>query len=197
MRAVPLDMAPRCRVYSAYAMPRRTAPAAPPSNAPPLRTTALCRVAGVTRGQLRVYEREGLLDAPPRSASGYRAWPDDTPARLLAIRQLKEVGFTLREIAMLLAERDLGAITPARLKRMAREQLVEIDARIARLQVVREYVAAVAGGDVGVLDDPECRFLVRFLAVDAGPVVAPRPVERTAEARTGAVRRRTSQPERA
>jgi DNA-binding transcriptional MerR regulator len=161
-------------------MPRRTAPAAPPSNAPPLRTTALCRVAGVTRGQLRVYEREGLLDA-----------------RLLAIRQLKEVGFTLREIALLLAERDLGAITPARLKRMAREQLVEIDARIARLQVVREYVAAVAGGDVGVLDDPECRFLVRFLAVDAGPVVAPRPVERTAEARTGAVRRRTSQPERA
>ena len=197
MRAVPLDMAPRCRVYSALAMPRRTASAALPSNAPPLRTTALCRVAGVTRGQLRVYEREGLLDAPPRSASGYRAWPDDTPARLLAIRQLKEVGFTLREIALLLAERDLGAITPARLKRMAREQLVEIDARIARLQVVREYVAAVAGGDVGVLDDPECRFLVRFLAVDAGPVVAPRPVERTAEARTGAVRRRTSQPERA
>ena len=176
MRAVPLDMAPRCRVYSAYAMPRRTAPAAPPSNAPPLRTTALCRVAGVTRGQLRVYEREGLLDAPPRSASGYRAWPDDTPARLLAIRQLKEVGFTLREIALLLAERDLGAITPARLKRMAREQLVEIDARIARLQVVREYVAAVAGGDVGVLDDPECRFLVRFLAVDAAaPGAAPLP----------------------
>jgi MerR family copper efflux transcriptional regulator len=178
-------------------MPRRTAPAAPPPDTPPLRTTALCRVAGVTRGQLRVYEREGLLDAPPRSASGYRAWPDDTPARLLAIRQLKEVGFTLREIALLLAERDLGGITPARLKRMAREQLVEIDARIARLQVVREYVAAVAAGDVGVLDDPECRFLVRFLAVDAGPAVPTRPVERPAAARTGAVRRRTSQPERA
>ena len=172
MRAVPLDMAPRCRVYSAYAMPRRTAPAAPPSNAPPLRTTALCRVAGVTRGQLRVYEREGLLDAPPRSASGYRAWPDDTPARLLAIRQLKEVGFTLREIALLLAERDVGRISPARVRKLAREQLGVIDQRIARLQVVREYAAAVAEGDLSVLDDPACGFLLHFLSAGAGPAAA-------------------------
>jgi DNA-binding transcriptional MerR regulator len=133
----------------------------------PLRTTALCRVAGVTRGQLRLYERDGLLEAPARTAAGYRTWPADTPSRLAAIRQLKEVGFTLHEIALLLAESDLGTMTTAQLQRLAREQLVAIDARIARLQVVREYVDAVAQGDHSVLDDPECAFLVRFLAADA------------------------------
>ena len=158
----------------------RPAPASDLSSRPDrvtaLHTTALCRIAGVTRGQLRLYERDGLLEAPARTAAGYRTWPADTPARLAAIRQLKEVGFTLREIALLLAERDLGTMTASQLARLAREQLVAIDARIARLQVVREYVDAVARGDRSVLDDPDCAFLVRFLAADAGaaPADAPR-----------------------
>jgi MerR family copper efflux transcriptional regulator len=160
-------------------MPASRTPAAAPAAPASLTLSALCRSAGVTRGQLRVYEREGLLEAPPRTASGYRVWPADTPGRLLAIRQLKEVGFTLREIAMLLAERDVGAMSPARLKRLAREQVVAIDARIARLQVVREYVAAVAVGDRSVLDDPECSFLVSFLAAGSDP-----PMPRTPSAAT-------------
>ena len=67
-------------------------------------------------------------------------------------------------------------MAPAQLARLAREQLVAIDARIARLQVVREYVDAVARGDRSVLDDPDCAFLVRFLAADpaASPAAAPR-----------------------
>jgi MerR family copper efflux transcriptional regulator len=139
----------------------------------PLTTTALCQHAGVTRGMLRTYEREGLLEPPPRSAAGYRLYAADTPARLTAIRQLKEVGFTLREIALLLAERDAGDIGPARLRRLAREQVAQIDQRIARLQVVREYVAAVAAGDTAVLDDPGCDFLLKFLgATPAKAVVA-------------------------
>ncbi|MFN7549653.1 MAG: MerR family DNA-binding transcriptional regulator [Pseudomonadota bacterium] len=108
-----------------------------------LHTTALCRSAGVTRGQLRICEREGLLEPPPRTAGGYRAWPPGTTARLA---------------------------------RLAREQLVAIDARIARLQVVREYVAAGARGDRSRGDDPDSSFLGRFLAGDAAaPGAAPPP----------------------
>jgi MerR family copper efflux transcriptional regulator len=130
----------------------------------PLTTGALCRQAGVTRGTLRVYERAGLLPEPQRTPAGYRHYAPDTVVRLTAIRQLKEIGFTLREIALLLAESDLGRITPARLRKLAREQAIEIDRRIARLQVVREYVAAVAAGDRSALDDPACDFLLKFLA---------------------------------
>ena len=123
----------------------------------------LCRMAGVSRGTLRVYEREGLLGPPPRTASGYRQYPADAVQRLQAVRQLKAVGFTLREIAWLMAERDMGSLSKAQIRRLAREQVTAIDQRIAQLQVVREMVAAVAAGNTALLDDPDCDFLLRFL----------------------------------
>lgn len=136
------------------------------SPTPPALTTArLCAAADVTRGMLRLYEREGLLAPPQRSAAGYRHYPGDAVARLQAIRYLKEVGFTLREITLLLSERDHGEIDAQRLREMARAQLAQIDQRIARLQVVRSYVAEVAAGQAVGLDDPECQFLLDFLAI--------------------------------
>lgn len=132
-----------------------------------LTSGALCAVAGVTRGQLRVYEREGLLPAPRRTAGGYRDYPPDTVARLQAIRQLKEIGFSLAEIALLLAEGDAGHVDAGRMQALAAAQLVAIDRRIANLEVVRRFVAAVAGGDMTALNDPECGFLVQFLASGA------------------------------
>jgi MerR family copper efflux transcriptional regulator len=130
----------------------------------PLTTRAVCLAAGATRGMLRLYERDRLIEAPQRSAAGYRHYPPDTVARLLAIRALKEIGFSLREIALLLAERDHGALDPTRLRAMARDQVAAIDARIARLQLVRRYLKTVAEGDVQLIDDPECSFLADFLA---------------------------------
>lgn len=151
---------------------------ATPSKAPPaLSSGELCRQAAVGRGTLRVYEREGLLGPPPRSASGYRQYPADAVQRLQAIRQLKAVGFTLREIAWLMSERDQGSISPARLRRLAREQEGLIDQRIAQLQVVREMADAVARGQTALLDDPDCDFLLRFLAAGSPAAAAP-PVRR-------------------
>jgi MerR family copper efflux transcriptional regulator len=137
------------------------------SSSPPgaaLSSGELCRIAGVTRGTLRVYEREGLLGLPPRGANGYRRFPSDAVQRLQAIRQLKAVGFSLREIGWLLAERDDGGLSPAQMRQLAREQVTAIDQRIAQLQVVREMAAAVAAGHTELMDDPECGFLLRFLA---------------------------------
>lgn len=124
----------------------------------------LCRIAGVPRSTLRVYERQGLLGPAPRGPNGYRRFPTDAAQRLLAIRQLKAVGFSLREIGWLMAERDDGSLSPAQLRRLARAQVTAIDQRIAQLQVVREVAAAVAAGNTGLMDDPECGFLLRFLA---------------------------------
>jgi hypothetical protein len=47
---------------------------------------------------------------------------------------------------------------------LAAEQLRAIDQRIANLKVVRRFVTAVAAGDMTALNDPECSFLVQFLA---------------------------------
>ncbi len=139
-------------------------PAALFPRAVPLTSGAVCSAAQVTRGQLRVYEREGLIPPPRRTEGGFRDYPADTVARLQAIRQLKEIGFTLAEIGLLLAEGDAGALDEARMQALAAEQLRAIDQRIANLKVVRRFVAAVAAGDMTALNDPECSFLVQFLA---------------------------------
>lgn len=111
-----------------------------------------------------MYEREGLIPPPRRTAGGYRDYPRDTVARLRAIRQLKEIGFSLAEIALLLAEGDTGQLDEARMQALAAEQLRAIDQRIANLKFVRRFVAAVADGDMTALSDPDCSFLVQFLA---------------------------------
>jgi MerR family transcriptional regulator, copper efflux regulator len=130
----------------------------------PLTTSHLCKTVGVTRGQLRLYEREGLLLEPARTDAGYRHYTADTPDRLNAIKQLKEIGFTLAEISALLSERDQGEIDEARVQSTAKSLVKTIDQRIARLQIVREFVAAVSDGDMTAMNDPDCQFLVRFLS---------------------------------
>ncbi len=152
------------------------APSSPQRAEPPtLATSALCAAAGVTRGVLRLYEREGLISPPTRTASGYRKYPAGEVLRLQAIRNLKEIGFKLREIALLLDEHDHGELDPVRLRELAREQLAVIDLRIARLEIVRGYMAAVAAGNTALIDDPECSFLVDFLSAGQGVARQTRP----------------------
>jgi hypothetical protein len=79
------------------------------------------------------------------------------------------LAFPLREIELLLAERDQGALDPTRLRAMALEQVAAIDGRMARLQLVRRYLKAVAEGDLQLIDDPQCSFLADFLAAAGLP----------------------------
>jgi MerR family transcriptional regulator, copper efflux regulator len=129
-------------------------------------TARLCDAAGVTRAGLRLYEREGLLPEPQRTASGYRQFGEEAVTQLQAIRHLKELGFTLREIGWLLSERAQTGIEPGRLQALAQEQLQAVDQRIARLQVVRGYLEMAASGHLEQLNDPECAFLMNFLSAD-------------------------------
>ena len=127
-------------------------------------TSALCKAANVTRGQLRLYEDEGLITPQSRTEAGYRQYGADTLDRLKAIMHLKELGFTLAEIALLLAERDHGELDERAVQQLAGDVLSKIDERIAGLQVIRGYVAPVAVGDMSVLQDEDCHFVVEFMS---------------------------------
>ena len=126
-------------------------------------TSALCKTANVTRGQLRLYEAAGLIAPQSRTEAGYRQYGSDTQDRLKAIMHLKELGFTLAEIALLLSDRDYGEIDEPAIQRLAGEVLSKIDERIAGLQVIRGYVAPVAVGNMGVLEDEDCNFVIDFM----------------------------------
>ena len=126
-------------------------------------TSALCRAANVTRGQLRLYEDKGLIAPQSRTEAGYRQYGSDMLARLRVILHLKELGLTLAEIALLLTDRDHGILDEQAIKRLAKEVLSKIDERCAGLKVIRSYVAPVAMGDMSVLQDEDCNFVVEFM----------------------------------
>ena len=126
-------------------------------------TSALCKSANVTRGQLRLYEEEGLIAPQSRTEAGYRQYGSETLDRLRAILHLKELGLTLAEIALLLSDRDQGVLDEQALQLLAGEVLSKIDDRIAGLQVIRGYMAPVAMGDMSVLQDDDCNFVVEFM----------------------------------
>ncbi|AOG22223.1 MerR family transcriptional regulator [Acidovorax sp. RAC01] len=126
-------------------------------------TSALCKAANVTRGQLRLYEDAELIAPQSRTEAGYRQYGSDTLDRLKAIKHLKELGFTLAEIALLLSDRDSGELDAPAIEQLAGELLSKIDERIAGLQVIRAYVAPVAVGDMSVLQDQDCKFVIEFM----------------------------------
>jgi MerR family mercuric resistance operon transcriptional regulator len=103
----------------------------------------LARRAGVGVETVRFYERRGLLAEPGRRASGYRQYPEDVVGRLRFIRRAKELGFTLKEIAELLALRLDPETTCAEVKQKARAKLADIEAKISDLRRIREALLAV------------------------------------------------------
>ena len=82
-----------------------------------------------------------------------------------AIRLLKDLGLSLREIALLLSESDADTLDTTRVQALAAAQLQQIDARLARLALLRSDLAPLAAGDFHALDaDADCRFLMDFLS---------------------------------
>jgi MerR family copper efflux transcriptional regulator len=65
----------------------------------------VAKQAHVRIDTLRYYERLGLLARPPRSASHYRLYPHETVRRVQFIKRAQALGFSLKEIADLLALR--------------------------------------------------------------------------------------------
>ncbi len=97
----------------------------------------LAERAGVNIDTIRYYERNGLLPAPTRRASGYREYAAADIERLRFIRRAKELGFTLTEIAELLSltadrHNDMRGV-----KRKAEERLTQVEHKIKELQRVR------------------------------------------------------------
>jgi DNA-binding transcriptional MerR regulator len=96
----------------------------------------LAAAAEVGIETIRYYERRGLLPEPPRSASGYRRYPSSAIERVRFIRRAKELGFSLRETAELLALRTNERGQCADARRQIDGKLTDLEGRIADLRRV-------------------------------------------------------------
>jgi MerR family mercuric resistance operon transcriptional regulator len=110
----------------------------------------VARAAGVGVETVRFYERRGLIDQPLKpEASGYRDYPSATVERIRFIRQAQDLGFSLREIAELLALQADPGTDCADVRARAAAKLDDVFAKIERLQRIRgaleELIAACPG----------------------------------------------------
>jgi len=119
----------------------------------------VAKLASVGIETIRFYEREGLIDEPPRRESGYRHYPEDVVKRLLFIKRAKDLGFSLKEIADLLSLRVDPDSTCRDIKCRAEAKLADVDAKIKSLRLIKKALTQLAESCRGQGPTSECPIL--------------------------------------
>ena len=99
-----------------------------------MKSNEIAKLAGVTVRTLRHYHAIGLLPEPPRGQNGYREYSAEDLVRLLRVKRLSSLGFSLSRIGDVLKEMDAnleGSLGPN-----ADSALDELDHELA-LQIER------------------------------------------------------------
>ena len=123
--------------------------------------------SGVSAKMIRHYEEQGFIAKASRSAAGYRIYRESDVHVLRFIRRARDLGFSLREIKVLLGLWDNRRRASGDVKRLALKHVEELDAKIAEMQAMRRSLVNLARhchGDVR----PVCPIL-EDLAGDAAP----------------------------
>ena len=103
-----------------------------------MRIGEVSKSVGITVEAIRFYEKEGLIDAPSRSKSGYRDYTKDQTKKIYFITKAKQLGFSLKEIKELMELRYTPGATCGDIKHKAEEKVAIISERIDLLIKVRE-----------------------------------------------------------
>lgn len=140
----------------------------------------VARESGVSAKMIRYYEQTGLIPKAARSDAGYRNYGQADVHTLRFIRRARDLGFSVEQIADLLALwRDRGRAS-ADVKAVALSHVGGLRAKIAELQAMvktLEHLAANCHGD----GRPDCP-IIEDLADSAAPPVKQAPASRFGEA---------------
>ena len=104
----------------------------------------VARQAGVGVETVRFYEREGLLEEPPRRASGYRQYSEQVVRRIHFIKRAQKLGFSLKEITELLTLRVDGQTSCEEVKQRTEAKIAEVEQKLSELQRMRQALLQVA-----------------------------------------------------
>ncbi len=119
----------------------------------------LAQASEVNVETIRYYHRKGLLGLPSKPQGGQRTYSDEHVKRVRFIRRAQALGFTLAEIATLLAP-DAGVLC-SDTRNLVLLKITMIDRKIAELtarrrvldDLVRQCGAELAGSDCPVIEE--------------------------------------------
>ncbi|QPB43541.1 Cu(I)-responsive transcriptional regulator [Rodentibacter haemolyticus] len=118
----------------------------------------VAKLSGLTPKQIRDYEKLGLLKPAQRNFSGYRYYEEKDIERLYFIRHSRDVGFSLQQIAQLLALQDNPARNSSEVKALTTQHIAMLKQQIKQLEEMVEKLQQWHNACQGN-DQPECSIL--------------------------------------
>jgi len=109
----------------------------------PMTIGRLAEAAGVNVETVRFYQRNGLIEEPPRPGKGYRIYSAADVRRIRFIKRAQTLGFTLQEIAGLLQLEGVQTCTKAR--NLAARKLDMVEAKLTDLTAMQSALAEMIG----------------------------------------------------
>lgn len=126
------------------------------------------KASGVSAKMLRYYETIGLIPPAGRSASGYRTYGDREVETLRFIRRARDFGIPTDRVKLLVSLWQ-DATRPSReVKRIALQQVAELEAKISELTAMKDALAGLAQACRGD-SMPECPILRDLAGVSKDP----------------------------
>jgi Cd(II)/Pb(II)-responsive transcriptional regulator len=126
-----------------------------------MRIGELAHKAGVDVQTVRYYEREGLLDAPARTDSGYRAYGPEHLERLNFVRHCRSLDVPLAEIRRLIELSKDRGLSCDEVNALVLAHLDRVRAKLAALQTLETQLATLSAqcasghrvADCGILEE--------------------------------------------
>lgn len=112
---------------------------------------------------VRFYEREGLLEEPARTASGYRSYDTRHLGRLNFIRHCRSLDIPLAEVRQLLAFATQPEQSCAEVNELLDAHIAVIESRIRTLKALEQQLVALRKTCDGSTSQP-CAILESFLS---------------------------------
>jgi len=96
----------------------------------------LAESAGVSTDTVRHYERNGVIPKPRRAANGYRLYRSGALEQIVLVRRAIAVGFTLKELAEIFAERDKGNPPCRKVRAIAARKLADLENHLREVKIL-------------------------------------------------------------
>lgn len=123
---------------------------------------------GVSAKMIREYERNGLIPPAQRTFAGYRLYNDADLNRLHFIKRARNLGFPMKQVAVLLNLWNDRSRASADVKALALQHADELRVRIAEMQAMQrtlEDLARKCHGD----GRPDCPIIEGLAAPSTAP----------------------------
>lgn len=123
----------------------------------------LAKAAKISVETIRFYQREGLLTEPPKPPHGYRRYDSSYLEKIRFIRQLRDLGFSIREIREWLGFFDNPSFHCDNVETFVNSKRREVEMKMAELKAQLDFLGESQRLCQTCSDDANCSVFRQLL----------------------------------